>query len=80
MEKGLRKRSKNKQECSLLHLGDDYLIQHGYLFKGTRFCIPKYGIRELLVREVYEGPVVGHFVKKQDLYHVKGTLLFAWYE
>ena len=31
----------------LKHPKDDFLIQHKYLFKGTRLCISKYGIREL---------------------------------
>jgi len=39
----------------------DYLIQDGYLFRGTRLCIPKCGTRELLIREVHRGSLAGHF-------------------
>jgi len=40
---------------------DDYLIQDGYLFKGTRLCISKYGTRELLIREVHRESLAGYF-------------------
>ena len=28
---------------------EDYLIQEGFLFKGTHLCMPKYSTRELLI-------------------------------
>jgi len=37
------------------HPKGDFLLQDGYLFRGTRLCIPHGGTRELLVREVHEG-------------------------
>ena len=43
------------------HPKGDFLIQEGYLFKGTRLCIPKCGTRELLIREVHEGALAGHY-------------------
>ena len=35
--------------------------EHGFLFKGARLCIPKGGIRELLINEVYGGTLVRPF-------------------
>jgi len=47
-------------ECRT-HRKGDFLIQEGYLFKGTRLCILKYGTRESLVREVHGGSLAGHY-------------------
>jgi len=38
-----------------------FLIQNKYLLKGTRLCIPRHGTRELLIREVHEGSLGGHY-------------------
>ena len=43
------------------HPKGDVLVQDGYLFKGTRLCVPKCGTRELLLREVHGGSLAGHF-------------------
>jgi len=48
------------KECQK-HPKGDFLIQDGYLFKGTRLCVPKCGTRELLVREVHGGSLAGHY-------------------
>jgi len=40
---------------SLFHL------EHGFLFKGTRLCIPKSGFRELLIQKLHGGALFGHF-------------------
>jgi len=48
------------EECCRHHKGD-FLIQEGYLFKGTRLCVPKCGTRELLVTEVHGGSLAGHY-------------------
>ena len=37
----------------LKHSKNDFLILDGYLFKGTRLCVPRSETRELLVREVH---------------------------
>ena len=38
----------------------DFLVQEGFLFKGTCLCIPKCSTHELLIREVHRGSLVGH--------------------
>ncbi|KAJ9536696.1 hypothetical protein OSB04_un000081 [Centaurea solstitialis] len=39
----------------------NFTLQDGFLFKGNKLCIPKCGVRELLVREVHSGAIAGHF-------------------
>jgi len=48
------------KECHR-HPKGDFLIQEGYLFKGTRLCVPKCGTRELLMREVHGGSLANHY-------------------
>ena len=47
-------------DCSK-HPKGDFLIQEGFLFKGTQFCVPRCSTRELLIREVHGGSLVGHY-------------------
>jgi len=42
------------------HPKGDFMVQDGYLFEGTRLCVPKCGTRELLLREVHGGSLAGH--------------------
>lgn len=37
-----------------------YSIQNGFHFKGSKICVPKISLRELLVREAYHGGLVGN--------------------
>jgi len=37
------------------------LFKRGYLFKGTQLCVPKFGARELLIKEVHEGSLASHY-------------------
>ena len=46
-------------ECSK-HPKEDFLIQEGFLFKGTRLCVPWCSTRELLIREVHRGSLPRH--------------------
>jgi len=50
---------------------DDFLICEGYLFKGTRLCIPRSGTRELLVQEVHGGSLAGHYGENKTLIMIK---------
>jgi len=49
------------------HPKGDFMVQDGYLFKGTRLCVPKCGTRELLLREVHGGSLAGHFGEDKTL-------------
>ncbi|XP_071708762.1 uncharacterized protein [Rutidosis leptorrhynchoides] len=48
-------------KCSPAETKKDYVEQDGFLFKGSRLCIPKDSIRELLIREAHGGGLAGHF-------------------
>jgi len=51
---------------------EDFLLQDAYLFKGTRLCILRSGLRELLVREVHGGSLVDHFGGNKTLIMLRG--------
>jgi len=40
---------------------DDYYVFHEFLFKKSMLCIPKFSIRDLLVKEAHGGGLMGHF-------------------
>ena len=44
-----------------------YFVNDGYLFKQGRLCIPRYSLRELLVKEAHAGGLSGHFGEKKTL-------------
>jgi hypothetical protein len=37
------------------------MIQEGLLFKGNQLCIPKFSMRDNLLKEKHSGGLVGHF-------------------
>lgn len=39
----------------------DYLIQGGLLFKSNKLCIPKFSMRENIIKEKHTGGLSGHF-------------------
>ncbi|XP_071707878.1 uncharacterized protein [Rutidosis leptorrhynchoides] len=47
--------------CSPAEFKRDYVEHDGFLFKGSRLCISKDSIRELLVIEAHGGGLTGHF-------------------
>jgi len=53
-------------KCAKHPIGN-FLIQEGFLFEGTRLCVPKCSTRELLIREVHAGSLAGHFGEDMTL-------------
>jgi len=51
----------------LKHPKGDFLTQEGFLFKVTRLCVPRCSTRELLIREVHKGSLVGHYGENKTL-------------
>ncbi|KAL1213209.1 hypothetical protein V5N11_026469 [Cardamine amara subsp. amara] len=49
----------------------DFYVHEGFLFKGTRLCIPTGSIRELLLAEAHEGGLMGHFGNRKTLAMLK---------
>jgi len=47
------------------HAHSLFHLEHGFLFKGTRLCIPMCGFTELLIQELHSGALAGHLgIKK----------------
>ena len=55
----------------------DYHICEGFLFKGSRLCVPVCGTRELLIREVHGEYLGGHFGKEKTLAMLKEHYFWA---
>jgi len=47
----------------------EYLIQYGPLFKGSQLCIPKFSMRDNLLKEKDNGGLDGHFFSMIRLMH-----------
>jgi len=48
------------EKCSK-HPHGMFHMEDGFLFKGSRFCIPKCGFRELLIEKLHGGALADHF-------------------
>ncbi|KAD4384563.1 hypothetical protein E3N88_24731 [Mikania micrantha] len=45
----------------------DYSIQDGFLFRGSRLCVPKCSLRDSIVLESHQGALAGHFGRDKTL-------------
>ncbi|XP_073118636.1 uncharacterized protein [Henckelia pumila] len=59
---------------------DKFYFHDGYLFKEDKLCIPKYSIKELLVRESHSGGLMGHFGVAKTYQILHEHFLLAAYE
>ena len=54
------------EACENLVLRDmsqwiEYMIQEGLMFKGNQLCIPKFSMRDKILKEKHSGGLAGHF-------------------
>jgi hypothetical protein len=55
---------------------DGYLIHDGFLFKGSRLCVPKCSLRDAIILESHQGGLAGHFGRNKTLKLVQER--FIW--
>ena len=51
----------------------EYLIQDGLLFKGSQLCIPKFSMRDNLLKEKHSGGLAGHFGHDKTFSKLNGS-------
>jgi hypothetical protein len=49
------------------------MIQDGLLFRGNQLCIPKFSMRENLLKEKQSGGLFGHFGHDKTLSKLNGS-------
>lgn len=54
----------------------EFVIQEGFLYKGTQLCVPQGSLREAIIREAHGGGLAGHFGRDKTLALVKEN--FYW--
>ena len=62
-------------KCALKEDVGDFVITQGFLFKNNRLCIPRTLLRELLLKEIHAGGLVGHLGQNKTL-HTAETRYF----
>jgi hypothetical protein len=50
-----------------------YMIQDGLLFRGNQLCIPKFSMRENLLKEKHSGGLAGHFSHDNKFSKLNGS-------
>jgi hypothetical protein len=51
----------------------EYMIQDGLLFRGNQLCIPKFSMRETLLKEKHSGGLAGHFGHEKTFSELGGS-------
>jgi hypothetical protein len=51
----------------------EYMIQDGLLFRGNQLCIPKFSMRENLLKEKHNGGLVRHFSHDKTFSKLNGS-------
>ena len=54
----------------------EFVIQEGFLYKGTQLCAPRGSLREAIIREAHGGGLAGYFGRDKTLVLVKEN--FYW--
>ena len=67
---------KKHELCTKSH-HEDYVIEDGFIFRGTQLCIPKCSLREHIIQELYYGGLGGHFGRDQIILLVKSKYFWS---